>query len=184
MFQKDKFWEKQKIYLWETWKKHIMCFSDFSFRNTFCVSVGKTLWKSQNVSLNGFFWGKHHPAPAVEWFHDWGALYVGGNDYCMLMQINEECFARPSPNWLHNVKGVRLRCVRTVPAMIEMPDGWPHIGLSSGLDAVHMYPDCEFLFLSFQFRFLLFLALVYKTHKLKDRDSFGQSDGKWLFICR
>jgi len=65
MFQKDKFWEKQKIYLWETWKKHIMCFSDFSFRNTFCVSVGKTLWKSQNVSLNGFFQGKHHPAPAV-----------------------------------------------------------------------------------------------------------------------
>jgi len=54
MFQKDKFWEKQKMYLWETWKKHIICFSDFSFRNTFCVSVGKTLWKSQNVSLNGF----------------------------------------------------------------------------------------------------------------------------------
>ena len=45
--------------------KHIMCFSDFSFRNTFCVSVGKTLWKSQNVSLNGFFQGKHHLAPAV-----------------------------------------------------------------------------------------------------------------------
>ena len=42
-----------------------MCFSDFSFRNTFCVSMGKTLWKSQNVSLNGFFWGKHHLAPAV-----------------------------------------------------------------------------------------------------------------------
>jgi len=42
-----------------------MCFSDFSFRNTFCVSMGKTLWKSQNVSLNGFFRGKHHPAPAV-----------------------------------------------------------------------------------------------------------------------
>jgi len=27
--------------------------------------MGKTLWKSQNVSLNGFFRGKHHPAPAV-----------------------------------------------------------------------------------------------------------------------
>jgi len=27
--------------------------------------VGKTLWKSHNVSLNGFFWGKHHPVPAV-----------------------------------------------------------------------------------------------------------------------
>jgi len=27
--------------------------------------MGKTLWKSQNVSLNGFFWGKHHPVPAV-----------------------------------------------------------------------------------------------------------------------
>jgi len=46
-----------------------MCFSDFSFRNTFCVSMGKTLWKSQNVSLNGFFQGKHHPAPAVEPHH-------------------------------------------------------------------------------------------------------------------
>jgi len=61
----DKSWEKQKIYLWETWKKHIMCFSNFSFRNTFCVSVGKTLWKSQNMSLNGFFWRKHHLVPAV-----------------------------------------------------------------------------------------------------------------------
>jgi len=28
--------------------------------------MGKTLCKSQNVSLNGFFWGKHHPAPAVD----------------------------------------------------------------------------------------------------------------------
>jgi len=28
--------------------------------------MGKTLWKSQNVSFNGFFRGKHHPAPAVE----------------------------------------------------------------------------------------------------------------------
>jgi len=27
--------------------------------------MGKTLWKSQNMSLNGFFQGKHHPAPAV-----------------------------------------------------------------------------------------------------------------------
>jgi len=42
-----------------------MCFSDFSFRNAFCVSMGKILWKSQNVSLNGFFQGKHHPVPAV-----------------------------------------------------------------------------------------------------------------------
>ena len=42
-----------------------MCFSDFSFRNIFCVSMGKTLWKSQNVSLNGFFQGKHHQVPAV-----------------------------------------------------------------------------------------------------------------------
>jgi len=30
------------------------------------VSVGKTLWKSQNLSQNGFFWGKHHPVPAVQ----------------------------------------------------------------------------------------------------------------------
>jgi len=31
--------------------------------------VGKTLWKSQNVSLNGFFQGKHHPRPAVSVFY-------------------------------------------------------------------------------------------------------------------
>jgi len=46
-----------------------MCFSYFSFRNTFCVSMGKTLWKSQNVSLNGFLQGKHHLVPAVLWTH-------------------------------------------------------------------------------------------------------------------
>ena len=32
--------------------------------------MGKTLWKSQNVSLNGFFWGKHHPALAVTMKHE------------------------------------------------------------------------------------------------------------------
>jgi len=53
MFQKDKFWEKQKFIYGKP------------ERNTFCVSRGKTLWKSQNVSLNGFFRGKHHPVPAV-----------------------------------------------------------------------------------------------------------------------
>jgi len=57
MFQKDKFWEKTKIYLWETWKKHIMCFSDFSFRNTFCVSMGKTLWNHKMCLLMGFSGG-------------------------------------------------------------------------------------------------------------------------------
>jgi len=57
--------ETQKVFLKEKSEKHIMCFSNFSFRNTFCVSMGKTLWKSQNVSLNGFFQGKHHPVPAV-----------------------------------------------------------------------------------------------------------------------
>jgi len=65
MFQKDKFWEKQKIYLWETWKKHIMCFSDFPFRNTLCVFVVKTLWKSQDMSKNGFFQGKQYLTPVL-----------------------------------------------------------------------------------------------------------------------
>jgi len=41
-------------------------FTYFSFRNTLCVSMGKTLWKSQNMSLKGFFWGKHRLAPAVD----------------------------------------------------------------------------------------------------------------------
>ena len=68
MFPINKSWEKQKIYLWKTWKKHIMCFSNFPFRNTLCVSMGKTLYKSQNMSRNGFFWGKHHPVPAVHLF--------------------------------------------------------------------------------------------------------------------
>jgi len=57
--------ETQRVFLKGKFEKHIMCFLDFSFRNTFCVSVGKTLWKSQNMSLNGFFRGKHHTAPAV-----------------------------------------------------------------------------------------------------------------------
>jgi len=70
-----------------------MCFLDFSFRNTFCVSMGKTLWKSQNVSLNGFFWGKHHPAPAVLctldlpiilWFHTMAPPFLP----CLLFNID------------------------------------------------------------------------------------------------
>jgi len=102
MFQKDKFWEKQKIYLWETWKKHIMCFSDFSFRNTFCVSMGKTLWKSQNVSLNGFFQGKHHPAPAVHsaWAtliicQVWGAIIIS-----TMLKINVK-YLCPDNNFIY-----------------------------------------------------------------------------------
>ena len=84
VFPIDRFLVFLKIYLWETCflcfkqrKKHLSCFKKINFeknkkfiygkpeRNTFCVSMGKTLWKSQNVSLNGFFRGKHHPAPAV-----------------------------------------------------------------------------------------------------------------------
>jgi len=84
MFPIDRFFVFLKIYLWETCflcfqqrKKHLSCFKKINFeknkkfiygkpeRNTFCVSMAKTLWKSQNVSLNGFFQGKHHPAPAV-----------------------------------------------------------------------------------------------------------------------
>ena len=57
--------ETQRVFLKGKFEKHIMCFSNFSFRNTFCVSMGKILWKSQNVSLIGFFQGKHHPVPAV-----------------------------------------------------------------------------------------------------------------------
>jgi len=88
MFPIDKFWEEQKIYLWETWKKHIMCFSDFSFRNTFCVSMGKTLWKSQNMSLNGFFQGKHHPAPAV------AQAYVQGASWAHEYQLEDVQYPR------------------------------------------------------------------------------------------
>ena len=81
-FKKINFEKNKKNYLWETWKKHIMCFLDFSFRNTFWVSMGKTLWKSQNVSLNGFFWGKHHPAPAVTL--DEASLFESGKAFCNL----------------------------------------------------------------------------------------------------
>ena len=76
-----------------------MCFSDFSFRNTFCVSVGKTLWKSQNMSLNGFFRGKHHPAPAVRACTVcvvYTCRFLGLNDslqdeghICMLLSVTE-----------------------------------------------------------------------------------------------
>ena len=77
-----------------------MCFSDFSFRNTFGVSMVKTLWKSQNVSRNGFFQGKHHLAPAVvremELYSGWNNIqwsnypvplqchhqYLPGHQYC------------------------------------------------------------------------------------------------------
>jgi len=72
--------ETQRVFLKGKFEKHIMCFSDFSFRNTFCVSVGKTLWKSQNVSLNGFFQGKHHPAPAVD-----------DDQVCYCMEIASHC---------------------------------------------------------------------------------------------
>jgi len=67
--------ETQRVFVKGKFEKHIMCFLDFSFRNTFCVSMGKTLWKSQNMSLNGFFQGKHHPAPAVD------ALTLNGKEW-------------------------------------------------------------------------------------------------------
>ena len=57
--------ETQRVFLKGKFEKHIMCFSDFPFRNTLCVSVGKTLWKSQHMSRNGFFQGKQYLAPAV-----------------------------------------------------------------------------------------------------------------------
>jgi len=40
-------------------------FLKFSFQKHFLCFRGKTLWKSQNMSLNGFFQGEHHPVPAV-----------------------------------------------------------------------------------------------------------------------
>ena len=41
-----------------------MCVLYFS-STTLCVSMGKALYKSQNMSRNGVFRGKHHPVPAV-----------------------------------------------------------------------------------------------------------------------
>jgi len=87
-----------------------MCFSNFSFRNTFCVSVGKTLWKSQNVSLNGFFQGKHHPAPAVKEVLPcliviWGegsrlSLLEGNLELCGLTKHNQSiCDGYHGGNW-------------------------------------------------------------------------------------
>ena len=46
--------ETHNVFLRFFFQKHFLCFHG-----------KKTLWKSQNVSLNGFFRGKHHPAPAV-----------------------------------------------------------------------------------------------------------------------
>jgi len=57
MFPIDKSWEKQKIYLWETWQKHIMCFSNFPFRNTLCVSMGKPFKNHKTCLEMGFSGG-------------------------------------------------------------------------------------------------------------------------------
>jgi len=63
--------------LFQTKKRHLSCFKKINFkknkkfiygkpeRNTLCVSVGKTLWKSQHMSRNRFFQGKQYLAPAV-----------------------------------------------------------------------------------------------------------------------
>ena len=40
-------------------------FLELSLRNTFCVSMGKTLGKPHHMSINGFFQGKQHLVPAV-----------------------------------------------------------------------------------------------------------------------
>ena len=46
--------ETHNVFLRFFFQKHFLCFH------------GKNPLESQNVSLNGFFWGKHHPAPAVK----------------------------------------------------------------------------------------------------------------------
>ena len=52
--------------------RHVLWFPmGFSFRNTFCVSVGKTLWKSRNLSINRFFRGKQHLAPCTALSKSW-----------------------------------------------------------------------------------------------------------------
>ena len=50
--------------------------------------MGKTLWKSQNVSLNGFFQEKHHPAPAV--FVGGGTKLDTESDWVMSDQTYED----------------------------------------------------------------------------------------------
>jgi len=37
--------------------------------------MGKTLWETQNLSINGFFPGKHHPVPAVDISRRNGGLF-------------------------------------------------------------------------------------------------------------
>jgi len=49
--------ETHNVFLKFSFQKHPLCF------------CGKTLWKSQHMSRNGFFWGKHHPVPAVKTNH-------------------------------------------------------------------------------------------------------------------
>jgi len=67
MFPIDKSWEKQKIYLWETWKKHIMCFSNFPFRNTLCVSMGKAFRNHKTCLEMGFSGG--NTTQCQQWSH-------------------------------------------------------------------------------------------------------------------
>ena len=91
-----------------------MCFSDFSFRNTFCVSMGKTLWKSQNMSLNGFFWGKHHLAPAV---------LMG----CLKFQSSGEVGSRARPRRSLEQKGQCKRATTMGGLVYAMQSNDPHL---------------------------------------------------------
>jgi len=52
--------ETHNVFLRFSLQKHPLCF------------CGKTLWKSQHMSRNGFFQGKQYLAPAVLWITDIG----------------------------------------------------------------------------------------------------------------
>jgi len=52
----------------QTSEKHITCFFEFYFflsKILFVFPWEKTLLETQDLSINGFFLGKHHPVPAV-----------------------------------------------------------------------------------------------------------------------
>jgi len=96
--------------------------------------MGKTLWKSQNVSLNGFFQGKHHPAPAVLALickkNERGLENVHGNLYNPLVIIWV-----PRAAWLH---------VATLAHAADMAMAPPPLLLPL-LPPCHLPPLCHLL---------------------------------------
>lgn len=50
---------------------------------------------------------------------------------------------------------------KITPKMSDMPKGWLEDDLSSGLDPIHLFPNCEYLFISIPFILLIHSYSLY-----------------------